>query len=106
VIRTVLNDEVGWGATVVHDADGARQVLRHVKIEALVLDANLPGISGIDLLDLLRQDPHWNEPTTILMSADASLASMGEAACDGVITAFLRKPFAPHQLVEKIKAAS
>ena len=79
LIREVLNDVVGWGATVVHDAAAARAIFQHVKIEVLVLDVNLPGISGIELLGLLRQDPHWNEPPIILMSANAG--SAGRHGC-------------------------
>ena len=94
LIRTVLNKVIGWGATVVHHAAGAKQVIQHVQTDVLVLDVNLPGISGLDLLDLLRQDPYWNEPTTFFMSADAGQAGMSEAVCGGVITAFLRKPLA------------
>ena len=60
LIRTILNDVAGWGTTVVHDASAAREVLRHVRIEVLVVDVNLQGISGLELLVLLRQDPHWN----------------------------------------------
>jgi DNA-binding response OmpR family regulator len=55
--REVLNDRPGWGATVVHDAAAARAVFRHVEIDVLVLDFNLPGISGLELLGLLRDDP-------------------------------------------------
>src|SRR6185295_17790599 len=71
LIRTVLNDVVGWGAMVVHDAAAARQVFRHIRIEVLVVDFNLPGISGLELLALLHQDPHWSEAPVVLMSADA-----------------------------------
>jgi PleD family two-component response regulator len=38
LIRTILNQEPGWGATVVHDAAAAREVFRHVRIEVLVVD--------------------------------------------------------------------
>jgi len=106
LIRTVLNDEVGWGATVVHSADAARQVFRHVRSEILVIDVNLPGASGLDLLILLRQDPHWHEPQIILMSANAGQPGIREAVRDGQVTTFLRKPFDPDQLVAEIRAAA
>ena len=106
VIRTVLNDEVGWGATVVHSADAARQVFRHVRSEVLVIDVNLPGTSGLDLLILLRQDPRWHAPSIILMSANVSQPGILNAVNDGLVTAFLRKPFAPDQLVAEIRAAA
>ena len=105
LIRSILNDVVGWGATVVHDASAAREISRHVQIETLVLDANLPGISGLELLVLLRQDPHWSKPPVILMSADPGQAGIHEAVRDGVATTFLRKPFDIDQLVHEIRVA-
>jgi len=105
LVRAVLNDVVGWGTTVVHNAAAAREVFRHVRIEVLVLDVNLPGISGLELLVLLRQDPHWNEPPIILMSADANQEMIADAVRSGLVTAFLRKPFDVDQLVQEIQAA-
>ena len=106
LIRTVLNDEIGWGATVVHSADAARQVLRHVRSEVLVIDVNLPGTSGLELLALLRQDPHWHEAPIILMSANDDQPGIHRAVRDGLVTAFLRKPFDLDQLVAEIRAAA
>jgi putative two-component system response regulator len=105
LIRSILNDEIGWGATVVHDAAGARAVFQHVRIEVLVLDVNLPGISGIELLGLLRQDPHWDEPPIILMSADPGQPAVADALREGAVTTFLPKPFDVDSLVAEIKTA-
>jgi DNA-binding response OmpR family regulator len=105
LLRSILNDEVGWGATVVHDAAAARAVFQHVRIEVLVLDVNLPGISGIELLGLLRDDPHWDEPPIILMSADPGQPAVADALRKGAVTTFLTKPFDVDRLVEEIKGA-
>jgi CheY-like chemotaxis protein len=105
LIRTILNNVVGWGATVVHDASAARAVFRHVEIEVLVLDVNLPGISGLELLALLRQGPHWHEPPVILMSADPNQGAIADAIRNGLVTAFLGKPFDVDQLVHEIQVA-
>src|SRR5687768_12974467 len=69
LLRALLNRVPGWGATVVHDAAAAAEVFKHIAVEVLVVDVNLPGISGPDLLEHLRLDPHWHEPPVILMSA-------------------------------------
>jgi CheY-like chemotaxis protein len=106
VIRTVLNDVVGWGATVVHDAPAARAVFPYLRIEILMLDVNLPETSGLDLLELLRKDPHWNEPPTILMSANPGQAGIADALRGGLVTAFLPKPFDVDQLVREIQRAA
>ena len=105
LIRTVLNDVAGWGATVVHDAAAAREVFRHVQFELLVLDVNLPGISGLELLTVLSQDPHWHQLPIILMSADPDQEAITDALREGLVTAFLRKPFDVDELVRQIQVA-
>jgi DNA-binding response OmpR family regulator len=105
LIRTILNQVPGWGATVVHDAAAAREVFRHVQIEVLVVDVNLPGISGLELLELLRNDPHWNEPPVLLMSARPDQTGITAAMREGLVTGFLPKPFDVDQLVHEVKSA-
>ena len=105
LIREVLNDVVGWGATVVRDASAAREVFRHVQIEVLVVDVGLPGISGLELLAMLRNDYHWQEPPVILMSADVDQKVVNDAIRKGQVTAFLRKPFNVEDLVQDIHEA-
>ncbi len=105
LIRTLLNDVPGWGATIVHDASAARAVFRHVRIEVLVVDVNLPGISGLELLELLRRDPHWDEPPVLLMSGQPEQADIATAMRDGLVTAFLAKPFDVEDLVAEVHKA-
>ena len=104
LLRTLLNQVPGWGTTVVHDAAAGREVFRHVRIEVLVLDVNLPGISGLELLDVLRRDPTWDEPPVILMSADPDQPAL-RAALRGGVVRFIPKPFDVDRLVEEIDAA-
>ncbi len=106
LLRVLLNDVSGWGATVVHDAAAAKEVFRHVRVEVLVLDVNLPGISGIELLGLLRNDPHWNEPPIVLMSANPGQPDVAGALREGAVTTFLKKPFDVDQLVAEIRVAA
>jgi CheY-like chemotaxis protein len=106
LVRTVLNDVPGWGATVVHDAAAARAVFRHVQIEVLLLDVNLPGISGLELLRLLRTDPHWREPPVILVSADPDQPGLQEAIRQGEAARFIAKPFDVDQIVLAVQQAA
>jgi DNA-binding response OmpR family regulator len=105
LIRTVLNDVTGWGATIVHDAAAAREVFRHVRLEVLIVDVNLPGISWLELLELFRRDPHWGEPPVLLMSGRPDQASIVTAMRDGLVTAFLAKPFDVEDLVAEVRKA-
>jgi CheY-like chemotaxis protein len=105
LIRAVLNDVTGWGATIVHNASAAREVFRHVRIEVLIVDVNLPGISGLELLELLRKDPQWHEPPVLLMSGHPEQAGIATAMRDGLVTAFLAKPFDIEDLVVEVRKA-
>jgi DNA-binding response OmpR family regulator len=103
LVRTILNDVSGWGATVVHDAAAAREVFKHVTIEILVLDVNLPGITGLELLELLRRDPAWREPPIILMSANIDQPDIRAALQHDGALRFLRKPFDVDELVAAVR---
>ena len=105
LVRTILNQVPGWGATIVHDGAAAREVFRHVRVEVLVLDVNLPGLSGIELLALLRRDPRWAEPPVVVMSANPNQPEITGAVRDGLVTRFLRKPFDVDELVHEVHAA-
>lgn len=106
LIRELLNDVSGWGATVVHDGAGARHVFRYVDVDALVVDVNLPGISGIELIRALRQAPSWNEPPVLLMSADRSQPAIQDALRNGLVTRFLSKPFEVDELIRQLDTAT
>ena len=71
----------------------------------LVVDVNLPGISGLELLELLRNDPHWDEPPVLLMSARPDQVGIASAVREGLITRFLSKPFDVDQLIEEVNEA-
>jgi CheY-like chemotaxis protein len=106
LLRTVLNEVSGWGTTVVHDAAGAAEVFRHVQVDVLVVDVNLPGISGLDLLELLRSDPHWRQPPIILLSARPEQPAVQHALAEGTVTRFLAKPFDVDEVVAAIHEAT
>jgi len=93
LLRALLNQVPGWGATVVHDAAAAREVFRHVNVEALVLDVNLPGISGIELLDLLEEDKGWHGPPVVLTSANGDLDAILRVIEQRPNVRFIAKPF-------------
>ena len=105
LLRSLLNRVPGWGATVVHDAAAAREVFQHIQVEALVLDVNLPGISGLELLALLRADRRWRDPPVLLLSADPGQPAVQQALARGDVAQFLAKPFDVDTLVDCVRRA-
>jgi CheY-like chemotaxis protein len=106
LLRALLNDVPGWGATVVHDAAAARAVFRHIQVEVLVLDVNLPGISGLELLQLLRRDPEWRDPPAILVTANPRQPGVPETLEQGQAVRVIAKPFEVDELLQAVRVAA
>jgi DNA-binding response OmpR family regulator len=106
LVRAVLNDVSGWGAIVAYDAYTAMSMLERVPADVLVLDINLPGMSGIDLLAHLRRSRAWHDPPVIMMSANVSEARVAEALGTDGFLQFIAKPFDLDDLVDAVAAAA
>jgi two-component system chemotaxis response regulator CheY len=106
LLHSLLNDVDGWGATVAHDAAAARSTFQQVQIDVLVLDIDLPGISGLELLGLLRQEEGWHDQPVIIVSANARKPEVLEAIRAGQVTEALMKPFDIDRLVAVIMEAT
>ena len=105
LLRVVLNDVPGWGAVVVHDAGAAREVGRHVRLDAVVLDLHLPGASGLELLARWEAAPDRPPPPVVLLTADPAHPEARAAAAAGRVAALVRKPFDVDALVVTIRRA-
>lgn len=56
LLASIINDEEGYYAIHVTRPTEALETLKTVKPDLLVLDVGLPGMSGIELYDRVRQD--------------------------------------------------
>src|SRR5688572_29236838 len=79
------------------NATDALQQLRDELADVVVLDVTMPGMNGIDLLNLLREDPETRHiPVIILSGTSRDLQSIHGAP-------WLRKPVPPPALLEQIR---
>lgn len=106
LLHSLLNDVDGWGATVANDAAAARSTFQQVQIDVLVLDLELPGISGLELLELLHQEPGWHDQPVIIVSANARMPEVVAAVRTGRVTESLMKPFDVDRLIGIITEAT
>jgi response regulator RpfG family c-di-GMP phosphodiesterase len=92
-VRTVLGAEFDC-----HDADDGRaawEKLQRTHYDLLVLDVNLPGMSGTELLiRLRRQCPPGLMPRILVTSGDLTPEALGGLLLDGADD-FIEKPFHP-----------
>lgn len=88
---------VGCGARFAEadSAEAALQVCRTSKVDLIVLDRNLPGMSGIELLKLLRSGdspvPNMAGVPVVLLTGDPA-DEVEKEAIDAGVQAFVRKP--------------
>ncbi len=99
LLRRYLTEQ-GFRVTTAGDVAQARDKLRSLAFDLLVLDIMMPGESGLDLTRSLRRE----SDVPILL-----LTAMGETAdrIDGLECGadyYLTKPFEPRELVLRIKA--
>jgi len=81
--------------------DGLEAVaqLKQALPKLIVLDMNLPGLHGSQILELVRADPKFSQTQVIMATADALQATNLEQDADLI----LLKPISPKQLRELAK---
>jgi DNA-binding NtrC family response regulator len=105
--RTVRMVLEGEGFTVEETASGEEALARlpDIGADVILLDVELPGISGLDLLEALKRpgvvDPL---PTTIMISGHATLADAVRAVKAGAYD-FLEKPLDRERLILTLRNA-
>jgi CheY-like chemotaxis protein len=60
-------------------------VSRHGRIEFLVLDLHLPGLSGLELLARWRADAAWTDPPVVMTTSDPGDAVVLDAVATGAV---------------------
>lgn len=66
----------------------------------LILDLMLPGMSGLEVLTLLRADPRWQKLPCLVLTAAGQDTQYAEADALG-ISEFMTKPFSPRRLYSR-----
>jgi len=89
--------------TAVGSAEQALQALAEHRVDLLLLDWMLPGISGVELARRLKREPGYKDLPIILLTArgeeEDKIRGL-EIGADDYVT----KPFSPKELIARIKA--
>jgi phosphate regulon transcriptional regulator PhoB len=93
----------GFIVDSVSDGENALTKIRKGKYDLLILDLMLPGIQGIELCRILRNDPKQSSLPIIMLTAKGEEVDriLGlEMGADDYMT----KPFSPRELIARVKA--
>ncbi len=102
IVKNLLKD-LGFTNTVeADDGKTALPILQAGGIDFLVTDWNMPGMTGIDLLKAVREDPNLVNLPVLMVTAEAKRDQIVMAAQAGV-NGYVIKPFTAATLKEKIE---
>ncbi len=99
--RSVVDALTPAGFSVLTASDGFRgiAILKETRDLCLVIiDLNMPGLSGFGVLDWMRKDASPHLPPAVFMTTDISSATLEQAKSAGAV-GWLVKPCRPEQLV-------
>ncbi len=99
-IQILFLEEKGHKVTTAYNGDDAIDIIKEEEFDIIFLDENMPGISGIDVLDQIKRiKPH----VPIIMITKNDEEAIMEEAIGLKINDYLIKPVNPKQIILAIK---
>ncbi len=103
LVRTTL-DRPEYRILEATDGESALQLSREERPDLLILDWMMPGMSGLDVLEALRNDRETCAMPVIMLTAKAQAVDRTQAIMKG-IRGYLTKPFSPLELMGRVEKA-
>lgn len=93
----------GFSVSSAADGEEALQMVRGKHFDLIVLDLMLPGLHGIELCRILKNNPKTENIPVVMLTAKGEVSDKVhglESGADDYIT----KPFSPKELIARVKA--
>jgi DNA-binding response OmpR family regulator len=101
----LMLEVLGCEVTSFHSARSAAQKLLTSKApQLLILDINMPEVSGLDLLEFLRRRREWKELPILMLSSEAADSIVDQALQLGA-DAYMMKPVTIEELEKAMEAS-
>ena len=91
VARKILQD-LSFECSEAEDGQKAREVCEKHMPDAVLLDWNMPTMSGVDFLRALRREPSGGKPVVVYCTSENDVAVITEAMQAGA-NEYILKPF-------------
>jgi len=108
VVRDLSELEDFFPVETASSADDARQVIKEVystgdKIGIIICDHVMPGVTGVDLLIEMQNDPNTSSTRKVLLTGQAGLEETIEAINKAKLNGYIGKPWKPSELSEIVR---
>ena len=103
-IRELIGHTVpaGWDVTFAADGIEALAAARTIQPDAIILDHQLPVLTGAEVLELLQRES-WRDRCTIVALTTSYDPDVRRQMTLAGADAFLHKPFSPVELLEMLE---
>lgn len=102
IIKNLLRDLGFENTAEADDGNTALPMLKRGGFDFLITDWNMPGMTGMELLQEVRADPELQSLPVLMVTAEAKRDQIVAAAQAGV-NGYIVKPFTAVTLKEKIE---
>jgi DNA-binding response OmpR family regulator len=93
----------GLEPTTVNDSMEAMQVAQSVNPDLITLDLMMPGLTGFELCEIMKNDPQFARVPIVIVTARDDQESKEKAIKAGA-TAYITKPFGMDEFIGTIKS--
>jgi two-component system, chemotaxis family, chemotaxis protein CheY len=103
-IAYILRQEGMKNINFAEDGESAWASINRDPVDMVLLDWNMPRMSGLELLTRIRESERYGQLPVVMITAEANEEHV-LAAIDAGVTSYVVKPFAPATLVKKMHEA-
>ena len=100
-IRTILQHE--YDVRLAKSAVLALEMLKQVKVDLILLDIEMPEISGLEFVGLLKKNPDLKNVPVIFVTSHANPQFIDQAMAFEA-EGYIVKPFIPEALIKRVKS--
>jgi CheY-like chemotaxis protein len=103
VITTILEED-GWRVEEAADGWEGWEMARALNPHLIVTDLNLPGMSGLEMTERLRDVDEVEAPVVAITANESGFRRNAEAS--GLFVDVLRKPFDPARFLDLVRLSA
>jgi DNA-binding NtrC family response regulator len=100
---STLLESRGWSVVAVVNGAAALQELERNTFDLIILDVQMPGITGIEVASTIKSDPVHRFTPVALLTANTDLESV-IAGLDAGADTYLTKPYRKDELIARVHA--
>ena len=102
IVRNILRDLQFKNIIDAEDGTTAARILETQKVDLIISDWNMPGMTGLELLKWVRANGTTRDVPFLMVTAEARKENIMEAL-QAKVSGYVVKPFTPQGLAEKLQ---